>query len=134
MSKTGPIIRSISSLVLGMIATLILFGLVLTLLWTVIPQEPAWKLYSALASAALALFAGGFVVAWLSNVETRVLPAAFGLFFGGASFTYLLGPEWIVLAFATVSALAAALGALVFRRVALILRPEEAVQSPSLRS
>jgi hypothetical protein len=117
MFQRMSILRFIASLAAGYFATLIVFGLVLSLLWAVVPLESAWRMLSAFISAALALFTGGFVIAWLSRAHRWFLPAAFGLFFGGISFLYLLGPVWIVLAFAAVSALAAALGAMLYRRV-----------------
>jgi hypothetical protein len=60
---------------------------------------------------------GGFVIAWLSKLTGGFWQPYLGLFFGGFSFLYLLGPVWIVLAFAAGSALAAALGAKLFQRI-----------------
>jgi lipid-A-disaccharide synthase-like uncharacterized protein len=116
MFQKMSLLRFIASLAAGYFATLIVFGLALSLLWAVMPQESVWRMLSTFISSALALFAGGFVIAWLSRAHRWFLPAAFGLFFGGVSFLYLLGLEWIVLAFAAVSALAAALGAMLYLR------------------
>jgi hypothetical protein len=117
MSPTRSILRSISSLVLGFAVTLIVFALVLSLFWAVIPQTPGWKLAGALLSSALALCAGGFVVAWLSRATDLRLPAAFGFFLGGFSFTYLLGPTWSVLSYTAASTLSAYLGGIIFHQL-----------------
>jgi hypothetical protein len=117
MSPTRSILRSISSLILGFITALIVFALVLSLFWAVIPQTPAWKLAGALISSALALCAGGFVVTWLSKTQNWILPAAFGFFLGGFSFTYLLGLTWSVLSYTAASTLSAYLGGIIFHQL-----------------
>jgi hypothetical protein len=117
MYQRMSLLRFISSLAAGILATLIVFGLVLSMLWAVVAAESGWELTSAFISSALALFSGGFVIAWLSKAHRWSMAAIFGLFFGGFSFLYLLGPVWIVLAFAAGSSLAAALGAKLFQRI-----------------
>jgi hypothetical protein len=56
MYQRMSLLRFISSLAAGTLATLIVFGLVLSLLWAVVAEESGWELTSAFISSALALF------------------------------------------------------------------------------
>lgn len=115
MSPTKYLLRSFSGVALGSIATLVVFGLFLSLLWAVFPATSSSKSIGALISAALALSVGGFVLAWTSGGTNWVRPGVFGLLFGGISFTYIFGPVWNALILAGASAQFAAFGAFIFK-------------------
>lgn len=117
MSPGKYILHSISCIAFGSIITLIVFGLVLALLWALFPVASASKLIGALISAALALCAGGFILAWSSGGTNWLRPAVFGLLFGGVSFIYILGPVGNALLLAGASTLITIFGALLFRWV-----------------
>jgi hypothetical protein len=108
-------LQSLGALILGSLASLLAFGAVLALLWTVAGASVPSKAISALISAVLALSLGGFVVAWIGRGDDAKLAALFGFLFGGFSATYVLGPTWAALLLATVSGVAAAGGGLFFR-------------------
>jgi hypothetical protein len=58
-----------------------------------------------LAGAGLAVDLGGFISAWFAKSSDLLLPMGFGFLFGGYSFAYILGIDWLVLALAGAFAL-----------------------------
>ena len=109
--------RKIVSIFIGSFATLVIFGIVLSILWAVGSEASSFKLISALTSALLAFVVGGFSIAWISRNQDLLLPMAFGLAFGGFAFGYILGLKLIVIGFAVVSGLAAYAGGLIYWNV-----------------
>lgn len=129
MRSSKTILSTLSSLVSGVIIVLMVFALVLALLWTLMPETPEWKLVGAHASAVLGLCAGGFVVAWLSRSSGWFIPGTFGLFIGGLSVLYILGPTWGVIFYAAASVLSALFGALIFQMVSHKGKPQSGLES-----
>ncbi|MEA3439568.1 MAG: hypothetical protein U9R58_04730 [Chloroflexota bacterium] len=60
-----------------------------------------------LAGTGLVVGLGGFNAAWFAKISDLLLPMCFGFLFGGFSFAYILGLDWLVLALAGAFALAA---------------------------
>lgn len=115
MKKLAFLVRLVAGYWLGLLGTLIVFGLALAALWAIGPEGKTLKLGSAILSAILAMGAGGFLVAWAVTRDEMVLAGAFGFLFGGFSFSYLLGLGWTALILAGASAAIAALAALGYR-------------------
>lgn len=67
--------RTIASILIGILVTVIVFGIALSLLWAIGSDARSFKLLSALLSAALAVGLGGFTVAWIARGHALVLPA-----------------------------------------------------------
>jgi len=90
MSRFLSALRSVGSPAFAVTATLASFGLILGFLF-LFPwkEETAYKLFSAILSAAFAFTLGGFVAALLAPKNRTRHALLLGLFFGAFSFSYL---------------------------------------------
>jgi len=80
--------------ILASLIAFAIFGLALALAWTLpFSENPAYKLTTALVSAGLAFFAGGYLMGKISN-NPSWRAAEWGLFIGFFAFGYLFGLDW----------------------------------------
>jgi hypothetical protein len=111
-------IRAFTGVLLGVMGSLILFGLLLALVWRLAPSSSSIKLIGLFLSSGLAVLAGGFIFAWQGRFGGLVSPAVFGFSLGGFSAAYILGLTLPALGLASCAAVVVSLGALLYRRLA----------------
>lgn len=102
--------RSIAAFVLGIIATLVIFGLAISLLWFVGPSTSSYKLATTFVSSGLAIVAGGFALGVIIKRNRIIAAALFGFSFGLLSSLYILGLDWLILAFAAAASVIGCIG------------------------
>lgn len=102
--------RSIAAFMLGIIVTLIVFGLDISLLWLVGPGTSSYKLATMLISSGLAIAVGGFFLGAIIKRNQLFASALFGFSFGLLSCAYILGLNWLVLVFAAAASALAGIG------------------------
>jgi hypothetical protein len=94
------VMRSISAISPGIIATLVVFGLVISLMWLVGSDTRSYKLTTIFISSGLAIVVGGLSLGVIIRRDRIIVSALFGFSFGFISSAYVLGSDWRVLAFA----------------------------------
>jgi hypothetical protein len=110
-------IRAFTGVLLGVMGSLILFGLLLALVWRLAPSSSSIKLIGLFLSSGLAVLAGGFIFAWQGRFGGLVSPAVFGFSLGGFSAAYILGLTLPALGLATCATVIASFGALLYHRL-----------------
>ena len=102
--------RSVAAFILGILVTLVVFGLAISLLWFVGPGTSSYKLTIMLISSGLAIAVGGFSIATILNRKCIIASAVFGFSFGFSGSAYVLGVDWSILAFAAAASVLAGIG------------------------
>lgn len=102
--------RSIAAFMLGIIVTLAVFGLAISLLWFVGPEMSSYKLTTMLISSGLAITVGGFSLAAILDRHRIIASTLFGFSFGFSSSAYVLGLDWSILAFAATASVLGGIG------------------------
>jgi hypothetical protein len=118
MQKLTLIIRSLISIVIGMLAALILFGLSLALLWSFSPNDDLRnKLVTTLFSAVLSVGFGGLAASLIPGRKPVLHSLIFGLVFGLISTAYILAASWLVPLLVLTFGLAASAGGMLGKRL-----------------
>lgn len=102
--------RSIAAFSLGIVVTLVVFGLVISLLWFAGPDRGSYKLAALLISSGLAIAVGGFFLGVIAKRNHIIASALFGFSFGLLSYGYILGLDWSILAFAAAASVLGGIG------------------------
>lgn len=120
MRSLAYFFRSIGVFLLASVVCMAVFGLVLALFQTLAWADTrAYKLGSAIASAAIAIVSGGFVAAVVVRAARVGHAILFGFLFGTFSFTYIFGLSWLVIPSTAIAGLLAGFGGKITERVLL---------------
>ncbi len=123
MVEMRALFRAVTGLLLGVMGSLIVFGLSLALSWVLASASPSLELIGLYLSSGLGMIAAGYIFSWQGRVEGLILPAIAGFFLGGLSAGYILGPTLPALGFASCAAVLASLGSVLHHRLAGGRRP-----------
>ena len=104
-NKRMVAMRSTAAFLLGIIITLVVFGIIISLLWLVGPDTSSYKLTTMIISSGFAIAVGGFSLGVIIKRNRIIASALFGFSFGLLSSAYILGPDWRVLAFAAAASM-----------------------------
>lgn len=112
--------RSVTSIIVAMLTTLIIFGLILALLWSFVPGiNPQYKGVTAVISIVSAIVIGGLAASLIAEKRRILHSVIFGLIFGLVSAGYILGVSWwlpiIIFGFALAAYLGGLVGEWLFR-------------------
>lgn len=98
MKRIPGILGGVGSWLAGVIAVMVVFGLVLALAWAVtLREEPSLRLMGTIVGTAVGLYAGGLVVGLLGRSDPVKRSLAFTLIFSMIGFTYIFAFSQITL-------------------------------------
>ena len=103
MTNLNTTLRSALALFLSSLGSLVCFGLILSLFWSLDGNDLTYKGITSLISASLSIIMGGFILAWMTKHKNHVLPAFLGLIIGFISSTYILGFSILVFPFTLIA-------------------------------
>jgi hypothetical protein len=120
--------RSLASFIIAILTALIVFGLLLALLWSLVPGiNPQYKAVTAIISGVSAIVIGGLAANVIAETRRRLHSVIFGLIFGLVSAGYILGASWwlpiIVIDFAFAAYFGGLVGEWLFRSSTKKIKP-----------
>jgi hypothetical protein len=116
MAEIRTQLRAVTGLFLGVMGSVILFGVSRALSWRLASSSPTHKRIGLYLSSGVAVLAGGFILTWRGWIGGVVLPAISGSSFDGYSAAFL-GPTRPAPGLALCAAVTASLGALLYHRL-----------------
>lgn len=105
-----PLLRNCLISAAGAMLSIVLFGLMLTLLWQFTPPHTTSQLVTALIAAALAITASSYLVAKFYPGRKILSGLLFSVVLSLVSFGYILGIQTLLLVFVTAGGLLGLLG------------------------